>query len=89
MNGKTNKIRISACVVLAIAIVIGVVAGLSALASLGDMMPPTALAGLFAAQVSGVEKYSRVLKRCLIPCIIIMVWAAVVIFFSGTIGGWF
>ena len=65
------------------------IAGLSALASLGDMMPPTALAGLFAAQVTGVEKYSRVLKRCLIPCIIIMVWAAVVIFFSGTIGGWF
>ena len=29
MNGKTNKIRISACVVLAIAIVIGVVAGLN------------------------------------------------------------
>ena len=65
------------------------IAGLSALASLGDMMPPTALAGLFAAQVSGVEKYSRVLKRCLIPCIIIMVWAAVVIFFSDTIGAWF
>ena len=65
------------------------IAGLSALASLGDMMPPTALAGLFAAQVTGVEKYSRVLKRCLIPCIIIMVWAAVVIFFSDTIGAWF
>ncbi len=31
------------------------IAGLSFIASLGDMMPPTALAGIFAAQVTGVK----------------------------------
>ena len=38
------------------------------------MMPPTALAGIFAAQVVGMEKYTPVLKKCLIPCLIVVVW---------------
>lgn len=57
-------------------------AAISLIASLGDMMPPTALAGMFAAQVVGVEKYTDVLKRCLVPCLIIIVWAIVIIVFS-------
>lgn len=52
-----------------------VAAALSLVASLGDMMPPTALAGIFAAQVVGLEKYTPVLKKCLIPCLIVIVWA--------------
>lgn len=52
-----------------------VASALSLVASLGDMMPPTALAGIFAAQVVGMEKYTPVLKKCLIPCLIIIVWA--------------
>ena len=56
-----------------------VAAALSLIASLGDMMPPTALAGIFAAQVVGMEDYTPVLKRCLIPCLIIIAWAIVFI----------
>lgn len=57
-------------------------AAISLIASLGDMMPPTALAGLFAAQVVKLEKYTPVLKRCLVPCLIMIVWAIIFIIFS-------
>lgn len=40
---------------------------LSAIAGLGDLMPPTALAGIFAAQVVGEDNYFKVLRHCLMP----------------------
>jgi len=45
---------------------------LSAIAGLGDLMPPTALAGIFAAQVVGEKNYFRVLKHCLIPALLLL-----------------
>lgn len=42
-------------------------AALSAIAGLGDLMPPTALAGIFAAQVVGEKNYFRVLRHCIVP----------------------
>ncbi|MEF9940258.1 MAG: TRAP transporter large permease subunit [Clostridium sp.] len=60
-------------------------AAISLIASLGDMMPPTALAGIFAAQVVGLEKYTTVLKKCLIPSLIIIVWAIIFIVFGKTL----
>lgn len=42
-------------------------AALSAVAGLGDLMPPTALAGIFAAQVVGERNYFKVLRYCLVP----------------------
>ncbi|RPH50299.1 MAG: TRAP transporter large permease subunit [Desulfobacteraceae bacterium] len=47
------------------------VSALALVSSLGDLMPPTALAGLFAAKVMKVDNYFRVLYRCLIPAIVI------------------
>jgi GntP family gluconate:H+ symporter len=44
-------------------------AALSAIAALGDLMPPTALAGIFAAQVVGEKNYFKVLRYCLIPAL--------------------
>lgn len=55
---------------------------LSLIASLGDLMPPTALAGLFAAQVVGVKNYVDVLKKCLIPSLVIIIYGIVFIVFS-------
>ena len=65
------------------------IASLSFVASLGDMMPPTALAGIFAAQVSGVEDYVKVLKRCLVPMAFVVVYGFVFIYFSKTIAAFF
>ncbi len=61
-----------------------VASALSLVASLGDLMPPTALAGIFAAQVVEEENYFKVLKRCIVPGALIAVWAIVVILTSGS-----
>jgi len=45
-------------------------AALSAVAGLGDLMPPTALAGIFAAQVVGEKNYFKVLKHCIVPALL-------------------
>jgi GntP family gluconate:H+ symporter len=42
---------------------------LSAVAGLGDLMPPTALAGMFAAQVVGEKNYFHVLRFCIVPAL--------------------
>lgn len=66
-----------------------VLAAISLIASVGDMMPPTALAGLFAAQVTGVKDYTRILKKCIIPIVILLVWAAFFLANSKLIAGLF
>ena len=60
-----------------------VASALSLIASLGDLMPPTALAGIFAAQVVGEDNYFKVLKLCIIPSLAIALWGIVVIIFSA------
>ncbi len=42
-------------------------AALSLIAGLGDLMPPTALAGLFAARVVEQKNYVKIVKYCIIP----------------------
>lgn len=58
-------------------IVVG--SALSLIAGLGDLMPPTALAGLFAAQVVGVKNYFSVLKVCMLPALVTAVWGILII----------
>ena len=60
-------------------------ASLSLIAALGDFMPPTALSAIFAAQVVGEEKYSRVLVKLILPSLVIVAWALVFIAFSKQI----
>ncbi|MCQ4765764.1 TRAP transporter large permease, partial [Cloacibacillus evryensis] len=60
-----------------------VASALSLVSSLGDLMPPTALAGIFAAQVVGEDNYFKVLKRCLLPGLVIALWGIAVIIFSA------
>ncbi|UCE43174.1 MAG: TRAP transporter large permease subunit [Candidatus Aminicenantes bacterium] len=45
---------------------------LSAIAGLGDLMPPTALAGMFAAQVIGEKNYFKVLRYCIVPAFFLL-----------------
>lgn len=60
---------------------------ISLIASLGDMMPPTALAGIFAAQIVGLDNYVPVLKKSLVPAIVIILYAIVIIIFSNQLAG--
>ncbi|MCL2093713.1 MAG: TRAP transporter large permease subunit [Treponema sp.] len=62
-------------------------ASLALVAGLGDFMPPTALAAIFAAQVIGEDKYSRVLKHLIIPGVFIAIYAILFIIFSRQIRG--
>ena len=55
---------------------------ISFIASLGDLMPPTALAGIFAAQIVGMKDYTPVLKKSIIPAIVIIIYSILMIIFS-------
>ena len=58
---------------------------LSLIAGLGDLMPPTALAGIFAAQVVGEANYFRVLKHCIIPGALTAIWGVLIILLANRI----
>lgn len=63
-------------------------AGLSMMAALGDLMPPTALSGIFAAQVVGEDNYFKVLRHCLAPALLMLLWGLAMILFSPWLAGW-
>ena len=57
---------------------------LSFLCCLGDLMPPTALAGNYVAQIVGL-KYAPVLKKCVLPFMICLIAGLVCLIFSGSL----
>ncbi|MDR3258043.1 MAG: TRAP transporter large permease, partial [Fusobacteriaceae bacterium] len=59
---------------------------ISLIASLGDLMPPTALAGIFAAQVVGMKEYTPILKKSMVPAVFIIVYSVIIIIFSNQLG---
>jgi len=60
-------------------------AALSLVAGLGDFMPPAALAAIFAAQVIDEPNYFRVLKKVILPGLLILMWALIFVLFSKQI----
>ncbi|MCF7822565.1 MAG: TRAP transporter large permease subunit [Candidatus Marinimicrobia bacterium] len=62
-----------------------VASAITLIASLGDMMPPTALAGIFSAQVVDEPNYFRILKVC-IPYIVITAFYGVMMIIGAN---WF
>ncbi len=63
-------------------------AALSMIIAVGDLMPPTALAGLFAAQVVGEKRYIRVLRWCILPGLAIVFVGLLFIQFAEPLGRW-
>jgi len=62
-------------------------AGMSIMWPLGDALPPTAIIGRLTMNVVGVkEPYSKFLKQCLIPGIIITVLGMLMVIFSKELG---
>jgi CitMHS family citrate-Mg2+:H+ or citrate-Ca2+:H+ symporter len=62
-------------------------AGMSIIWPLGDALPPTAIIGRLTMDVVGVkEPYSKFLKQCLIPGIIITVLGMLMVIFSKKLG---
>lgn len=62
-----------------------IAAALSFICSLGDLMPPTALAGNYAAQIVG-EKYFRVLRYCMVPFAVCVLYGLFTLLQSGNLG---
>lgn len=60
-------------------------AALSFICSLGDLMPPTALAGNYAAQIVD-EKYSKVLRYCIIPFLVLVIFGVLCLIYSRNLG---
>lgn len=60
-------------------------AALSFICSLGDLMPPTALAGNYAAQIVD-EKYSKVLRYCIIPFLVLVIFGVLCLIYSKNLG---
>jgi len=58
---------------------------LSFICCLGDLMPPTALAGNYAAQIVS-EKYGKVLRYCVVPFGVCVVFGALCLVFSKNLG---
>jgi TRAP-type C4-dicarboxylate transport system permease large subunit len=52
-----------------------VASALALLASVGDFLPPSAIAGQTAARVVGVEKYVTVLPKLIVPIIVTIVYS--------------
>ena len=52
---------------------------------MGDLMPPTALAGNYAAQIVE-QKYSKVLRYCAIPFVVCVLYGLVTILKSSALG---
>ncbi len=60
-------------------------AALAFLACMGDLMPPTALAGNYAAKIVE-QRYAKVLPRCLIPLAFCLLLGLLFLIFSKNLG---
>ena len=58
-------------------------AALSAIVCMGDLMPPTALAGNYAAALVEL-RYSKVFKHCVIPMVVGILYAFAILYFAGS-----
>ena len=61
-----------------------IAAALSFICSMGDLMPPTALAGNYAAQIVE-QKYSKVLRYCAIPFVFCILYGLATLLYSGNL----
>jgi TRAP-type C4-dicarboxylate transport system permease large subunit len=62
-------------------------AALALIAGVGEMVPPTAVAALFSAQLLGLESHFPVVRRCVWPTVAILALAVGALVWAVTIGG--
>jgi CitMHS family citrate-Mg2+:H+ or citrate-Ca2+:H+ symporter len=59
-------------------------AGMSIIWPLGDALPPTAIIGRLTVDVVGhKESYSKFLKTCILPAVIIAIMGTLMVIYSG------
>jgi TRAP-type C4-dicarboxylate transport system permease large subunit len=62
------------------------VSSLALIAGLGEVVPPTAIAALFSAQLMGLDKHFPVVKRCGVPAVIILAFGVLMLVWANWIG---
>jgi len=60
-----------------------VTAAITLIIGVGCLAPPTAIGGMFAARVVGIEKYGQVLRKSLIPALVTIAVGVAVLVFVG------
>ena len=66
-----------------------VVAAISLICITSQLFPPSAVGGYFAQGVVGLDKYGPVLKKCILPVVVSIVYAVLVMVFSKYFGAAF
>jgi hypothetical protein len=66
-----------------------VVAAISLICVLSQLVPPSAVGGYFAQGVVGLEKYTPILKKCIVPSVVTILWAILVVVLSSYFGAAF
>ncbi len=62
------------------------VSSLALIAGLGEVVPPTAIAALFSAQLMRLDNHFPVVKRCALPAVIILAFAVLMLVWANWIG---
>ena len=62
------------------------VSSLALIAGLGEVVPPTAIAALFSAQLMKLEDHFPVVKRCALPAAIILAFAVLMLVWANWVG---
>ncbi len=68
---------------------IAIVTGCSILCVLAQVIPPSALGGYFAQELTQEPSYTPVLKQCLVPLIVCIVFTMVELVFANQFASWF
>jgi Na+/H+ antiporter NhaD/arsenite permease-like protein len=63
-----------------------VVAAISLISVLSQLVPPSAVGGYFAQDVVQLETYLPILKRCAIPAVVTVLWAILIIILASYFG---
>jgi len=66
-----------------------VVAGISLICVLSQLIPPSAVGGYFAQGVVGLKTYTPILKKCMVPAVVTILWAILVIVLASHFGAAF
>lgn len=68
---------------------IAIVAGCSMLCVLAQVIPPSALGGYFAQELTEEPTYMPILKKCMIPVIVSIIFTLIELVFANKFAAWF
>jgi hypothetical protein len=62
------------------------ISSLALVIGLGEVVPPTAVAALFSAQLLGLESHFPIVRRCVLPSLVVLALALLMLVWANWIG---